>query len=304
MPLSAPTIVLTGATSGIGRCAAIALARQGANLVLTARSQARADATVAIIKAAAPSTRIDVQYGDFSDLTSVAALGREIVSRHSRIDALINNAGIHAFKSRVTDDGYAEMVAVNYLAPWLLTNLLRETLIRSAPSRVVTVASQASRRAAGFDPRAALIDKRPFSARGSSAIYGQTKLMNIMFSIELARRLGDTGVTANCLCPGFNVTGLGRELWFAAPLERLLTWFEVGNPERGAGIIVRLASDPTFANVTGGYFSVTDARELVPVSPGDDPKAQHDLWRATAERVAAFSRDEDVERDALRCPVE
>jgi NAD(P)-dependent dehydrogenase (short-subunit alcohol dehydrogenase family) len=299
MPLSAPTIVLTGATSGIGRSAAIALARQGANLVLTARSQARADATVAIIKAAAPSTRVDVHYGDFSNLTSVAALGREIVSRHSRIHALINNAGIHAFKSRVAADGYAEMVAVNYLAPWLLTNLLRETLIRSAPSRVVTVASEASRQAAGFDPLAALIDKRSFSARGSSAIYGQTKLMNIMFSMELARRLKDTGVTSNCLCPGFNVTGLGRELWFAAPLERLLTLLKVGNPERGAGIIVRLASDRTFANATGGYFSVTDARALAPVAPGNDPRAQQALWQATAERVAAFTQDEVVERDVL-----
>jgi NAD(P)-dependent dehydrogenase (short-subunit alcohol dehydrogenase family) len=188
------------------------------------------------------------------------------------------------------------MVAVNYLAPWLLTNLLRGTLIRSAPSRVVTVASEASRQAAGFDPLAALIDKRSFSARGSSAIYGQTKLMNIMFSMELARRLKDTGVTSNSLCPGFNVTGLGRELWFAAPLERLLTWLKVGNPERGAGIIVRLASDRTFANVTGGYFSVTDARALVPVAPGNDPKAQQALWQATAERVAAFTQDEVVER--------
>jgi len=174
-----------------------------------------------------------------------------------------------------------------HLAPWLLTSLLRETLIRSAPSRVVTVASEASRQADGFDPIAALIDKRTFSARGSSAIYGQTKLMNIMFSMELARRLEDTGVTSNCLCPGFNVTGLGRELWFAAPLERLLTWLKVGNPERGAGIIVRLASDRTFANVTGGYFSVTDAKALVPVAPGNDPKAQQALWQATAERVAA-----------------
>src|ERR1700736_152392 len=119
MSPSVPTIVVTGATSGIGRCAAIALARQGANLVLTARSQARAEAAVATIKAAAPSTRIDVHYGDFSNLTSVAALGRDIVSRHSRIHALINNSGIHAFKPRVTADGYAEMVAVNYLAPWL-----------------------------------------------------------------------------------------------------------------------------------------------------------------------------------------
>jgi NAD(P)-dependent dehydrogenase (short-subunit alcohol dehydrogenase family) len=296
MPPSIATIVLTGATSGIGRCAAIALARQGASLVLTARSRARADATVAMIEAAAPGTRVDVHYGDFADLASVAALGREIVARHPRIDALINNAGLHAFKPRVTADGYSEMVAVNYLAPWLLTNILRETLIRSAPSRIVTVASESQRQAAGFDPLAALVDQRPFSARGSSAAYGQTKLMNIMFSMELARGLTGTGVAVNCLCPGFNVTGLGRELWFATPLERLLTWLKIGNPERGAGIIVRLASDPAFADVTGGYFSVSDARPLVPVAPGADPQAQQALWQATAERVAAFSRDEAVGR--------
>jgi NAD(P)-dependent dehydrogenase (short-subunit alcohol dehydrogenase family) len=288
MSPSVPTIIVTGATSGIGRCAAIALARQGAELVLTARSQAKADATLAMIEAAAPGTRVHVHYGDFADLASVAALGREIVARHTRIDTLINNAGLHAFRPRDTADGYSEMVAVNYLAPWLLTNILRETVIRSAPSRIVTVASEASRQAAGFDPLAALIDKRPFTALGSSAIYGQTKLMNIMFSMELARALAGTGVAVNCLCPGFNVTGLGRELWFAAPLERLLTWLKIGNPERGAGIIVRLASDPAFADVTGGYFSVKNARPLVPVAPGADRQAQQALWQATAERVAAF----------------
>ena len=291
MSPSVPTIVVTGATSGIGRCAAIALARQGANLVLTARSQARADATVAMIEAAVPGTPVHVHYGDFADLASVAALGREIVARHPRIDALINNAGLHAFKPRVTADGYSEMVAVNYLAPWLLTNILRKTVINSAPSRIVTIASEASRRAAGFDPLAALIDTRPFTAWGSSLIYGQTKLMNIMFSMELALSLKGTGVAVNCLCPGFNVTGLGRELWFAAPLERLLTWLRIGNPERGASIIVRLASDPAFADVTDGYFSVKDARPLVPVAPGADRQAQQALWQATAERVAAFTRD-------------
>jgi NAD(P)-dependent dehydrogenase (short-subunit alcohol dehydrogenase family) len=298
MSSSLPTIVLTGATSGIGRRAAIALARQGANLVLTARDQTRADATVAMIEVAAPGTRVDVHFGDFADLASVAALGREIVARHPRIDALINNAGIHAFKPRVTADGYSEMVAVNYLGPWLLTNILRETVIRSAPSRIVAVASQVSQQAAGFDPLAAIFDKPTFSARGSSMIYGQTKLMNIMFSMELARQLTGTGVTVNCLCPGFNVTGLGRELWFASPLERLLTWFKIGDPERGAGIIVRLASDPAFADVTGGYFSVSDTRPLVPVAPGADPQAQRSLWQATAERVAAFSRDQPIERRA------
>jgi NAD(P)-dependent dehydrogenase (short-subunit alcohol dehydrogenase family) len=138
MSPSVPTIVVTGATSGIGRCAAIAVARQGAELVLTARSQARADATLAMIEAAAPGTRVHVYYGDFADLASVAALGREIVARHIRIDALINNAGRHAFRPRDTADGYSEMVAVNYLAPWLLTNILRETVIRSAPSRIVS----------------------------------------------------------------------------------------------------------------------------------------------------------------------
>lgn len=117
MSPSVPTIVVTGATSGIGRCAAIALARKGANLVLTARSQAKANATLAMIEAAAPGTRVHVHFGDFADLASVAAVGREIVARHTRIDALINNAGLHAFESRVTADGYSEMVAVNYLAP-------------------------------------------------------------------------------------------------------------------------------------------------------------------------------------------
>jgi len=283
-----PTIVITGATSGIGRCAAIALARRGAHLVLTARNQARADTTVAMIEAAAPGTRVHVHYGDFANLASVAALGREIVTRHPRVDVLINNAGVHAFKPRVTADGYSEMVAVNYLAPWLLTNIMRETVVRSGPSRIVTVASEASRQAAGFDPIAALIDKRPFSARGSSAIYGHTKLLNIMFSMELARRLAGRGVAVNCLCPGFNVTGLGRELWFAAPLERLLTRLKIGNPERGGGIIVRLANDPAFAEVTGGYFSVRDMLLLVPVTSGADPEAQQALWQATGERVAAF----------------
>src|SRR5882757_427214 len=293
-----PTVVLTGGTSGIGQCTAVALAQKGADLVLTARSKTRADSTIEMIERAAPGTKVDIYYGDFGDLVSVAALGREIASRHRRIDVLINNAGIHAFKSRVTKDGYPEMVAVNYLGPWLFTNILLETIVRSAPSRIVTVASEASRQGAGLDPLAAIVDKRQFSARGSSVIYGQTKLLNIMFSMELARRLKETGVAVNCLCPGFNVTGLGRELWFAAPLERLLGWLRIGNPERGAGIIVRLASDPAFADVTGGYLSVKDMRPLVPVAPGADRQAQQALWQATAERVAAFSRNEVVAKNS------
>jgi NAD(P)-dependent dehydrogenase (short-subunit alcohol dehydrogenase family) len=290
MSQSLPTIVITGATSGIGQCVAIALARHGAHLVLTARSRARAEATLALIEAAASGTRVDVHYGDFDHVASVAALGREIAGRHARIDVLINNAGIHAFKPRVTADGMSEMVAVNYLAPWLLTNILCDTLVQSAPSRIITVASEASRQAAGVDPLAALVDTRPFTARGSSKIYGQTKLLDIMFSLQLAHQLEGTGVAVNCLCPGFNVTELGRELWFAAPLKRLLKWLGIGDPGRGASIIVRLAGDPDFAEMTGGYFSVNNARPLTPVAPAGDLQAQQALWQATAERVSASWR--------------
>lgn len=279
MTQTVPTIVITGATSGIGQCAAIALARQGAHLILTARSPARAEAMRAMIEAAAPGTLLHVYFGDFTDLASVAALGHQIVANHPHIDVLINNAGLHAFSPRITADGYSEMVTVNYLAPWLFTNILRETMVRSAPSRIVTVASQASKGAAGFDPLVALTSADPKTA----ATYGQTKMLDIMFSQELARQLEGTSVAVNCLCPGFNVTGLGRELWFAALLEQVLKWLKIGDPERGASIIVRLATEPAFASVTGGFYS-REGKALTPVMPGADSQAQHALWLATAER--------------------
>lgn len=239
--LTRPKFLITGATDGIGQLAALELARRGGHLILTARSQAKADQTRAAIEGAAPGTPVDVYFADFSDLAAVVATGRAIAEQHAHIDVLINNAGLHAFEQRITKDGYGEMIAVNYLAPWLLTDTLRETLTRSAPSRIVTVGSEASRQSGGLDIERDLLDTSSFSARGSSRIYGLTKLLDIMFSLELARQLEDTGVAVNCLCPGFNVTGLGRELSFARPLAKVLNWLGIGNPERGAGLIVRLA---------------------------------------------------------------
>jgi len=281
-----PTVVLTGGTSGIGQLAAIELARQGAHLVLTARDKARAAATRAAIRAAAPGAQVDVHCADFASLDAVAAVAAEIASRYERIDVLVNNAGIHAFEQRITVDGFAEMVAVNYLAPWLLTSILRQRLVLSAPSRIVTVASRASRRVAELVPGRDLYDTAPFTRMGSSRVYGQTKLMNIMFSQELARQLRDTRVAVNCLCPGFNVTGLGRELGFAAPLERVLNWLGIGDPRHGAGIIVRLSTDPAFGSVTGGYFAAKDAKPLLPGPPADDANARQELWTATSALLA------------------
>jgi NAD(P)-dependent dehydrogenase (short-subunit alcohol dehydrogenase family) len=283
------TIVMTGATNGIGRIVAASLAAQGHHLVLIARNEAKADATRSQILQDAPSASIDLYLADFARLQTVVAAAQAVAARYQRIDVLINNAGIHAFQQRVTEDGFSEMVSVNYLAPWLLTKILSPRLAATAPSRIVTVASEASRHAKEVKPQRDLHDTSPFARLGSSVIYGRTKLMNIMFSMELSRRLASTAVTANCLDPGFNVTGLGRELPFAASIERLLGFLRIGDPNRGAGIIMRLAMDSEFENISGRYFSVKDATPISPAPPGNDVEAQKALWAATEAALRTIS---------------
>jgi NAD(P)-dependent dehydrogenase (short-subunit alcohol dehydrogenase family) len=283
------TIVLTGGTNGLGRVAAKALARPGLRLVLVARDEAKATATCRELSIAQPHGLYDYVISDFSRLATVAAAGMQIAQRYPRIGALINNAGIHAFSQRITPDGFPEMVSTNYLAPWLLTAHLRRALIAGAPARVVTVASEVSRRVHGLDPLGELCDLTPFSRSGSSIAYAKTKLMNIIFSAELGRSLDGTGVIANCLDPGFNVTGLGRELPGAAWIESALRFLGVGAPERGAAIIARLATAPEFATMTGGYFS-REGRPLVPAAPAADVQLQSDLWNVTERLLAPFDR--------------
>jgi NAD(P)-dependent dehydrogenase (short-subunit alcohol dehydrogenase family) len=278
-----PVIVMTGATNGLGRLAALDLARRGADLGIVARSEAKTDALRREIHEAAPGTRVEVFLADLAVLRDVRRAGLEIASRCPRIDTLINNAGVHAFSQRITAEGFAEMTAVNYLAPWLLTDILRDRLIASAPARIVTVASEASRHSGGISPGTDLTSTDDYTRRESSRLYGRTKLMDIMFTQELARRLVGTGVSVNCCDPGFNTSGLGRELPFAGPLEKILTRLGVGDPRHGAGIIVRLATDPEFATSTGGYLSVKDASPLICPEPGRDEEIQRELWERTAE---------------------
>lgn len=200
---------------------------------------------------------------------------------HPRIDVLVNNAGLHAFEQRVTSDGLAEMMAVNYLAPWLLTNTLLQSLIASRNARIVNVASEASRNHGELKLPGDLTDISEFTSRESSAIYGKTKLLNIMFTAELARRLSGTGIIVNALNPGFNVTGLGRELWFATALERILKFFHIGDPRKGADIILRLSIDAQYNSVTGGYFNVITGNPISPIYPGGDKVMQNKLWSDT-----------------------
>lgn len=275
--------VITGATSGLGKLVAIQLAECGYDLILTARSKERAAATRKQIYEHAPSAQVDVFYGDLSVMHEVVRVGNEIVNTHSRIDVLLNNAGIHAFEPRITSEGLSEMVAVNYLAPWLLTHLLQPSLQKAGKARVINVASEASRHHGVLTLPDDLTDTTPFTARGSSAIYGKTKLLNIMFTAELARQWTGTGISVNALNPGFNVTGLGRELKYAGIIERILKFLRLGDPRRGASIITRLIMEPEFAKVTGGYFNVGTGKSISPVEPGGDTELQKKLWKATQE---------------------
>lgn len=143
-------------------------------------------------------------------MKDVKRIGDEIKANYPKIDVLVNNAGLHGFEQRITSEGLAEMIAVNYLAPWLLTHTLLNSLMESTNARIVNVASEASRNHGELKLPEDLIDTSAFTARGSSKIYGKTKLLNIMFTEELGRQLDGTGIVVNALNPGFNVTGLGR----------------------------------------------------------------------------------------------
>jgi NAD(P)-dependent dehydrogenase (short-subunit alcohol dehydrogenase family) len=275
--------VITGATSGLGQLVAIELAKRGYNLVLAARSKERAEATRNIIQAQQPSVNIRFFFGDLSLMEDVNRVGAEIAAACPAIDVLLNNAGIHAFEPRITSEGLPEMMAVNYLAPWLLTHRLEASLRNAGKARVVNVASEASRNHGVLRLPGDLTDTTPFTARGSSAIYGKTKLLNIMFTAELARQWAGSGISVNALNPGFNVTGLGRELRFASVIERILKLIRLGDPRRGAEIITRLIVDPHYQAVTGGYYNVGTGKAIVPVSPGGDEAMQHKLWENTRE---------------------
>ncbi len=280
-------IVLTGGTNGIGLLAANTLASRGHHLVLLARDEPKAQAVRVEILQTAPAAAIDIVYADFSRLATVAAAAATIKDAVPGIDVLVNNAGMHAFSQRVTEDGFAEMLSVNYLAPWLLTHTLAPVLARSADARVVTVASKAARQAETIDPALDLVDTGAFSRRRSMQLYGKTKLMNIMFSLELARRFEGTNLTSNCLDPGFNATGLGRELPFSTALLRLLTLLGIGDPAQGADIVVRAATSAEFTAKTGMYFS-RRGQPIDDLGQAHSPRALEELWQATAAALARF----------------
>jgi len=275
-------VVITGATSGIGRIAATRLAGLGARIVLVARDPERADATLAGLRKAGPNLAHGAHIADLSILAEVKRVGREIAAAEPRIDVLINNAGNVFPTQQVTPDGLERTFATNHMAYFVLTHELRERLIASAPARIVSTASRAHvGHSLDFDD---LQFARSYSTIGA---YGRSKLANILFTRELARRLAGTGVTANCLHPGLVSTGLGQRTGgFFGAVVRFYFFLFAGPPEPGAETIVYLASSPDVAAITGGYF-VPVGRQAEPSAAARDDLAARRLWDES-ERITGF----------------
>ncbi len=280
------TVIVTGASSGIGRATATALARAGARTVLTARDASRGRDALDAVRRSSGSEDVHLVLFDLGDLGSVRAGAAELLDGNPEIHVLVNNAGLVLSERRETVDGYEATFATNHLGPFLLTELLTDRLVASAPARVVNVTSDAhksARRGLDFDD---LQSERGY--RGMQA-YGRSKLANILFTTELARRLAGSGVTANCAHPGVVATGFGRDGdtkgVFAFGLKLIKPF--VLTPEKGARTSVYLASSPEVAGVTGKYF--VKCAEASPSAAAQDADAAARLWAVSDELVAAAS---------------
>ena len=277
------TVLITGANSGIGKAAATELARRGAHVVLTARDRPRGEVARDEIRRTSGNDAVDLLLADFAVLDDVRRLAAEADQRLPRIDVLVNNAGLMLTERRETRDGYEATFQVNHLAPFLLTSLLLPKLVASAPARVVTVASGAHKRggALDFDDLQSERSYVPF------AVYGRSKLANILFTRELARRTAGTGLTANCMHPGVVATGFaadGDTSGVFPVLMRIARPFML-TPEKGAETLVHLACAPDVERVTGGYFVRKQRQE--PSRNALDDAAARRLWEVSVGMTGA-----------------
>jgi retinol dehydrogenase-14 len=267
-------VLITGGTSGIGRAAATALAAMGAEVAVTGRSRQRGEAAVEEIRDTSGNERVSLMLADLAVQTEVRGLAEEFRERYDRLDVLVNNAGIIQSKRTETPDGLELTLAVNHLAPFLLTNLLLDLLKESAPSRIITVSSEA-RRGAQIDFEDLQSERRYRAFK----VYGMTKLANILFTYELAERLEGTGVVANCLHPGGVNTNFGtNNRSFGTLLFRAFKPF-MRTPEQGADTIVYLAISPEAGKMTGRYL--TDRKVVASFNEPHDEATQKRLWEVS-----------------------
>jgi NAD(P)-dependent dehydrogenase (short-subunit alcohol dehydrogenase family) len=275
-PMSQKVCLVTGATSGVGRVTAEALAQQGATTIIIARNPERGTATVRRIRQTTGNPQVEMILADLSAQADVRRVAREFQSRYPRLDVLVNNAGALFSRRVVSLDGIEMTWALNHLAYFLLTTLLLETLRASAPARIVNVSSEAHRHAdVSFDDLQGQHRYRGWRA------YAQSKLANVLFTYELGRRLDGTHVTANALHPGFVATNFGRNnRGLAGIIFRALQWTAI-SPEQGAETMLYLATSPQVEGVTGQYF--VKRRSVRSSKASYDVHAAQRLWQASAE---------------------
>ena len=272
--------LITGATSGIGSATALGLARMGATLVLVARDQARGEAARSEIASLSGNSAVDLLLADLSSQQSIRRLVADFGQRYPHLHVLINNAGLFSLRRRVTVDGMELTFAVNYLAPFLLTNLLLDMLKASAPARIVNVASDAHEE--GYIRLDRLQSERGYRPMRA---YGQSKLALVLLTYELARRLEGSGVTVNALHPGFVATNIGQT--GLGPVGRAAAKFFLSRkgirPEEGAKTSIYLASSPDVEGITGKYFVKSVPRRSAPISY--DEALQRQLWEESLRLV-------------------
>ncbi|UCH62679.1 MAG: SDR family oxidoreductase [Fidelibacterota bacterium] len=243
--------LITGANRGIGKATALGLALKGATVIIHCRNRQLGENTREEIITGTGNTAIEVIVADLASLEAVRQVAGEVTRRHTALHVLVNNAGLTKRRHTLTEDSFETTLAVNHLAPFLLTNLLLDTLKSSAPARIVNVASMVHRWGKiNFDD---LMGQRNYSM---DRAYNQSKLANILFTYELARRLQGSGVTVNCLEPGMVVSDFGREYTGFKGLMTNKLWRPfMHSPEKGADTVIYLASSPEVEGVTGKYFT-------------------------------------------------
>jgi len=278
--LKGKKVLITGATNGIGEVTAQTLAAQGAQVIIVSRNAAKCETVAQRIQETTGNPAVEWIAADLSTLAGIHQAADEFLARHQSLHVLINNAGAVFADRQVTADGYEMTFALNHLSYFLLTWRLRDTLVASAPARVVNVSSDAH-----YGGKMNFDDLMGAQKYRSWLAYSQSKLANVLFTYELARRLDGSGVTANVLHPGFVATGFGHNNGGTWNVMISFAHRFAKKPAKGAATSIYLASSPALSQVTGQYFSDSKVKKSARTSY--DVAAQQQLW-AMSEVLAAL----------------
>lgn len=278
--MSGRVCVVTGANTGIGKETCVGLADMGATVVMVCRSEERGSRAQADIKRRTGNDNVDLFLADFASQASIREFAKRYCDKYDKLHVLVNNAGLFMSRREETEDGLEMQFGVNHIGPFLLTNLLLDTIKASAPARIVNVSSTLHQKAKlDFD------DLQSERRYGAIKAYGESKLANVLFTYELAKRLEGTGVTVNCLHPGGVRTKIMRDLPLPLRMLTNLAGFLMDSPKKGAETSIYLATSPEVEGVTGKYF--VNCHPARSNAFSHDEYAQKRLWEESERLIAA-----------------